>query len=115
MASCSDQFDSADVKGTAITDIYEFPVLQGTEYINEASTDTFWGYLGYGDAPVRLTGLYATLPGAPAEDAAAVPESDTATESAAASDDENAANSDAAASESTDSSSEAVNSSVTVQ
>ena len=115
VASCSDQFDSADVKGTAITDIYEFPVLQGTEYINEASTDTFWGYLGYGDAPVRLTGLYATMPGAPAEDAAAVPESDTATESGAASDDENAANSDAAASESSDSSSEAVNSSITVQ
>lgn len=115
VAACSDLFDSADVKGTAITDIYEFPVLQGTEYINEASTDTFWGYLGYGDAPVRLTGLYATMPGAPAEDAAAVPESDTATESGAASDDENAANSDAAASESTDSSSEAVNSSVTVQ
>ena len=28
VASCSDQFDSADVKGTAIIDIYEFPVLQ---------------------------------------------------------------------------------------
>ena len=115
VASCSDQFDSADVKGTAIIDIYEFPVLQGTEYINEASTDTFWGYLGYGDAPVRLTGLYATMPGAPAEDAAAVPESDTATESGAASNAENAADSDSAANESTDSSSEAVDSSDTVQ
>ena len=115
MASCSDQFDSADVKGTAIIEIYEFPVLQGTEYINEASTDTFWGYLGYGDAPVRLTGLYATMPGAPAEGAAAAPESDTATESGTASNAENAADSDAAASESTDSSSEAVDSSDTVQ
>ncbi len=92
-----------------------FRYCRAPEYINEASTDTFWGYLGYGDAPVRLTGLYATMPGAPAEDAAAVPESDTATESGAASNAENAADSDATASESTDSSSEAVNSSVTVQ
>lgn len=115
VASCSDQFDNADVKGTAIIDIYEFPVLQDTEYLNEASTDTFWGYLGYGDAPVRLTGLYATMPGASAEDAAAVPESDTGAESAAASDVENAADSGSAVSESTDSSSEVANPSVTVQ
>ena len=56
VASCSDQFDNPDVKGTVIHDIYEFPVLTSNEYINDNNEDIFWGYLGYGDAPVRLAG-----------------------------------------------------------
>ena len=67
VASCSDQFDNPDVKGTVIHDIYEFPVLTSNEYINDNNEDIFWGYLGYGDAPVRLAGAYTTMPSTPSE------------------------------------------------
>ena len=54
----------SDVKGTTISDIYMFPILNGSLYLKESDTSNFWGYLGYGDVPARLTGLYTSVPGA---------------------------------------------------
>ena len=41
-----------------------FPILNGSLYLKESDTSNFWGYLGYGDVPARLTGLYTSVPGA---------------------------------------------------
>lgn len=61
-AACSDDFSNPDVLGTTINEIYEFPILTGTDYVKESTNSFFWGYLGYGDAPIRLIGLYAEVP-----------------------------------------------------
>lgn len=61
-AACSDDFSNPDVLGTTINEIYEFPILTGTDYVKESTNNFFWGYLGYGDAPIRLIGLYAEVP-----------------------------------------------------
>lgn len=61
VAACNDTFDSADVKGTAIRDVYLFPNMTETKYLVENSGSLISGYLGYGEAPVILTGTYASV------------------------------------------------------
>lgn len=98
VAACSDLFDSADVKGTTISDIYMFPILNGSLYLKESDTSNFWGYLGYGDAPARLTGLCTSVPGASdvaIDDTANSTSTDTENGTTPNSDLENAASEDA--------------------
>lgn len=78
-AACSDDFSNPDVLGTTINEIYEFPILTGTDYVKESTNNFFWGYLGYGDAPIRLIGLYAEVPASKVS----VIETEPASESAA--------------------------------
>ena len=61
VAACNDTFDSADVKGTAIRDVYLFPNMTETKYLVENSGSLISGYLGYGEVPVILTGTYASV------------------------------------------------------
>ena len=61
VAACNDTFDSADVKGTAIRDVYLFPHMTETKYLVENSGSLISGYLGYGEAPVILNGTYASV------------------------------------------------------
>jgi hypothetical protein len=61
VAACNDTFDSANVKGTTIQDIYLFPNMTETKYLVENSGSLISGYLGYGEVPVILTGTYASV------------------------------------------------------
>ena len=51
------------MKGTTIQDIYLFPNMTETKYLVENSGSLISGYLGYGEAPVILTGTYASVNG----------------------------------------------------
>ena len=75
LASCYDQFDSNEVEGTRIQNIILMPGLQNEDYIIDDDGTLIWGYQGYGEAPIQLTGkvtkvepIATPVPEAPAEE-----------------------------------------------